>query len=352
MVPVALLWLLAYCGARIIAGMWLAPEYSKLWWPSTLDLLQFLIPWTWFLFNVMRYPGFSYNGVWAFVAGASLCAALHIAGIGIDWREAVDNGIEGRSSVFELNANEIGAIYGMAFVGVVALGLFRSTKSSLRLMVFPLAALLAVGIAKTGSRTGALLVVFGILVLLPQTRSYVPRIKRYLVFLLLALVFAGVMYQIPTVWKRLTPVASSNATREEARGRMIPVLWEMFLRSPIYGSGPDQYQYELTRRAMPYLTEKQQTICSHNLALLLLVETGVIGFALFAVGLGKVLVSACRAREGPNGLLPLAWLLPSTIAGLSIASPIFSSIFWVAIAYALAGRGPDSVRVVNTEPGR
>src|SRR5881396_1366913 len=32
MVPVALLWLLAYCGARIIAGIWLAPEYSNLWW--------------------------------------------------------------------------------------------------------------------------------------------------------------------------------------------------------------------------------------------------------------------------------------------------------------------------------
>jgi len=55
---------------------------------------------------------------------------------------------------------------------------------------------------------------------------------------------------------------------------MIPVLWDIFLRSPITGTGPDRYQYELTRRAMPYMTEKQQTINSHNLALLLLVETG------------------------------------------------------------------------------
>ncbi len=31
------------------------------------------------------------------------------------------------------------------------------------------------------------------------------------------------------------------------------MLWDIFLRSPVYGSGPDQYQFELTRRAMPHL---------------------------------------------------------------------------------------------------
>src|SRR5256885_10672071 len=104
---------------------------------------------------------------------------------------------------------------------------------------------------------------------------------------------------------------------------MIPVLWEIFLRSPIYGSGPDRYQYELTRRAMPYMAEKQQTISAHNLALLLLVETGIVGFAIFSVGLGKSLASSWRARFGPCGLLPFAWLLPLSIAGLTIGSPIY-----------------------------
>src|SRR5438270_10589646 len=115
------------------------------------------------------------------------------------------------------------------------------------------------------------------------------------------------------------------------------VLWEIFLRHPISGSGPDRYQYELTRRAMPYLAEKQQTISSHNLALLLLVETGIIGFVLFAVGLGKALVSAWRGRSGSCGLLPLAWLLPMSLVGLTIGSPIFAPVFWLALAYALAG---------------
>ena len=259
-----------------------------------------------------------------------------MAGIGV---EAVDNGIEGRSSIFGLNANETGQIYGLAFIAVVALGLFRHTKPGLRLIVFPMAGLLAVTLAKTGSRGGLLIAAVGVLILLPQTRAFVGRTKRYLALLLLAVVFAGVMSQIPTVLKRFAPVASSNATREEPRGRMAVVLWEVFLRSPIYGSGPDRYQYELTRRALPYLAEKQQTVPSHNLALLLLVETGIIGFALFALGLAKALVSAWRARSGQIGLLPLAWLLTLTLSALTISSQIFEPGFWLVLTYALAGPG-------------
>jgi O-antigen ligase len=332
-VPYSLLWFLAYCVVRVLSGLWQAPEYSKLWWPSSLDLLEFSLPLAWLVFNVLHYPKFGHGGLWAFTIGVSICALLHVAGVGV---VEVDNGVDGRSTIFEQNANEIGEIYGVALVALVALGLFRNTKQSLRFIVFPLAGLIAIGLAKTGSRTGTLFAVLGILILLPQTRAFVPRIKRYLVILLLALVFAGVVSQIPTVLKRFEN-ASSGPAKEESRVRMIPVLWEIFLRRPITGTGPDRYQYELTRRAMPYMAEKQQTINSHNLALLLLVETGVIGFTLFWIGLGKTLISAWRARNGSCGLLPLAWLLPMSIGGLTICSPIFAPIFWLAIAYALAG---------------
>src|SRR5437763_1787924 len=174
--PVALLWFAAYACVRLLAGLWLAPEFSSFWWPSTLELLQFLLPWLWMLFNVLQHPEFKSGGLWALALGASLCALLHVAGIGT---VEVDNGIEGRSSIFGQNANEIGDIYGLALVGLVALGLFRSTKQSLRFLIFPLAALVAIAMAKTGSRSGFLFAALGILLLLPQTRAFVPRTKRY-----------------------------------------------------------------------------------------------------------------------------------------------------------------------------
>ncbi len=337
-IPAAFLWFVAYCALRLAAGLVLAREYSVLWWPTTLELLQFLLPWSLFLFNLFQYREMRRFGLWAMIAGASLCALLHVAGVGtVD----VDNGVEGRSSVFGQNANEVGETYSFALVALVALGLFRTTETRTRFLVFPLAALCATGLAKTGSRTGALYTALGILVLLPQTRAFVPRIKRYLMILLVAVVFAAVLYQIPTILKRIAPVASSDVTQREARARMIPVLWEIFLRSPLYGSGPDRYQYELTRRAMPYLTEKQQTICSHNLALLLLVETGVIGFLVFTTGLVKTLKAAWRARSGSLGLLPLGWILALTLGGLTIGSGLFSPLFWLAVAYSLAAANPE-----------
>ena len=333
-IPIALLWFAAYCCLRLIGGLWLAPEYSAIWWPNTLALSQFLLPWTWVLYNGLHQPKFAYRGLWALAAGAGLCAALHVVGIGTI---EVDNGIEGRSSIFGQNANEIGQIYAVAIVALVALGLFQRTRQTLRLAILPMAGLIAVAIAKTGSRGAVLLCVAGILVLLPQTRAFMPRMKRYITMLLIAAVFAGVMYQIPTVLKRFAPEGEGPLMQREARGRMVPVLWEIFLRSPVYGTGPDRYQYELTRRAMPYLAEKQQTISSHNLALLLLVENGIIGFALFAAGMAYSLKASWRARLGPCGLLPFAWLLPMTLAGLTIASPIYSPGLWLAIAYSLAG---------------
>lgn len=336
--PSSLLWFIVYCAVRILSGLLQAPEYSKIWWPTSLELVQFYIPLAWLVFNVLHYPKFAHGGLWAIVLGASLCAFFHALGIGV---VDVDNGVDGRSSIFEQNANEIGQIYGLAIVALVALGLFRNTKQSLRILVFPLAVVNAVGLAKTGSRTGTLLAILGIIILLPQTRAFVPRIKRYVVVLLLAAVFAGVVSQIPTVMKRFEVAASGPAT-DESRVRMAPVLWEIFWRSPVTGTGPDRYQYELTRRAMPYLAEKQQTIYSHNLALLLLVETGVIGFILFSIGWAKALISAWRARNGPTGLLPLAWLLPMSIGGLTVCNPIFAPVFWIAIAYSLAG--PDPLR--------
>src|ERR1041384_1512043 len=75
-IPHVLLWFAAYCGFRILCGLWQAPEYSKVWWPTSLELLDFYLPWAWVVFNVLHYPKFAHGGLWAFVLGASFCALL------------------------------------------------------------------------------------------------------------------------------------------------------------------------------------------------------------------------------------------------------------------------------------
>jgi len=332
-VPVALFWFVAYAALRIIWGFWFAPELFAVWWPSSLHWLQFSLPWLWLMFNVLQFPKISRRVLWALVWGCSLCALLHIGGIGTEVVGAAD---EGRSSVFGENANVIGSDYAIALIVLIGLGMFHGTKLSSRLLIIPLICVVGIGLAKTGSRTGILLVVLGVVILLFQAGSVASRVQRYSVLLLAGLVLAAVIYQMPTVMKRFATVNSSAMRDQEPRARMLPVLWEIFLRSPIYGSGPDQYQFELTRRAMPYLVREQKTISAHNLLLLLLVETGAIGLFLFAFGLKEAMVAAWRGRHA-CGWLPLAMIAPLVIAGATCSNPSSSGIFWLAIAYALSG---------------
>jgi O-antigen ligase len=334
LVPIAIFWFIAYCGLRIAAGLWFTPEMSSVWWPDTLIWLQFSLPWVWVMFNVLQFPSVGRRGLWALVWGCCLCASLHLAGIGV---VEVNKGVEGRSSVFGENANVVGATYAIAAIVMVGLGMLKDVKPLHRLVLLPLGAVIVAGMAKTGSRTGLLILAMGVAVLVCQGRALGSRTKRFATLVLIGAVLAGVTSQIPTVMERFEKLDSSKIDQQEARVRMLPVLWEMFLRSPIYGSGPDGYEFELTRRAMPYLLKDQKMIVAHNLALLLLVETGIIGFLLYSLGVKAALMSAWRARLKPCGSLPLALLLPLVIAGVSVADPSHHGVFWVAIAYGLAG---------------
>jgi len=287
------------------------------------------------MFNVLQFPNLKRQGLWAVVWGCSLCALLHIAGIGV---VDVDKGIQGRSTVFGENANVVGTTYAIAAITLVGLGMLKDVRLHQLLVLLPLIAVVGAGMAKTGSRTAVLTLIMGVAVLFGLGGSFGSRIKRFACLVLMGAVLSGVAWQIPTVMKRFGSLDSSRIKEQEGRVRMAPVLWEMFLRSPIYGSGPDGYQFELTRRTMPYRFREQRMIAAHNLALLLLVETGSIGFLLFASGVKVGLVSAWKARLKPCGSLPLALLLPLVIAGIIVADPRHLLVFWFAMAYALAGK--------------
>jgi O-antigen ligase len=331
-VPTAIFWFLAYCAVRISTGLWLSPELRAEWWHTTLDWLQCGIPLLWILFNVLQFPGMGYKGLWALVWGCVLCALLHIAGIGV----VELGGLEGRSSIFGENANTAGATYAVGAIVVVGLGLYKGVKSQQRVLLLALLALVLAALAKTGTRTAILIVLMGVAVLFAQGRAFGSRTKRFAMIVLTGAVLAGVMSQVPVVVQRFAKLEGSRLTDQEGRARMIPVLWEIFLRSPVYGSGPDHYQFELTRRTMPDRFREQILVSSHNLALKLLVETGLIGFLLFAWCVKAGMVSAWKARLKRCGCLPLALLLPLVIAGCIAAEPSHYLVFWFAMAYALA----------------
>jgi len=333
-VPTALLWFLGYAAFRIAEGIGLTPDLAGLWWPSTLEWLEFSLPWVWVMFNLLQFPRLPRAGLWALACGCALCALLHIAGIG---EGSVGDGTDGRSTVFGENANVVGTTYAIALIAMVALAMMKTTPWSKRLVLYGMVGLAGGALAKTGSRTAALTLVLGVCLLLIRGRWHQSRTRRIATVVLLSLILGAIAWQIPTVVKRFEKVNASNLYEQEGRVRMMPVLIEIFLRSPIYGTGPDGYRMELTRRAMPYLLRDSRTIVSHNLVLLLLAETGLVGFGLFAPGVLLALRGAWRACPKPAGSLPLALLAPLVIGGAIVSNPTHDLIFWFATAYALAG---------------
>jgi O-Antigen ligase len=331
--PTALFWFLGYIAMRILWGLWLTPEMVASWWPSSREFLEFL-PWVWVMFNVLQFPDARRGGLWALGLGCSLCALFHIAGIGVT---EVANGLDNRSSVFGVNANELGATYATAMVALLWLWLVPTRTLSQRLLPFPLFVLIGIAMAKTGSRTAIFILAIGILVLLFFGKTLGSKLRRLACLLLLGAVVAVIVWQIPTVMERFEELNPHNIGEHNPRARMAPVLWEMFLRSPLYGLGPDSYHWELTRRAMPYLFNEGMLIDAHNLLLQLLVETGIIGLLLFSLGVKAALLSAWKARLNSCGPLPLALLLPIVISGATISLPSYHPAFWLATAYALAG---------------
>ena len=135
LVPTALFWFLAYFAMRIIWGLWLTPEKAEVWWPSSRESLEFL-PWLWVMFNVLQFPAARRGGLWALGLGCSLCALFHIAGIGV---AEVANDPTGRSSVFGVNANELGVTYATAVIALLGLWALQPATLVQRLLLCPAA---------------------------------------------------------------------------------------------------------------------------------------------------------------------------------------------------------------------
>jgi O-antigen ligase len=331
-VPTTLFVFLAYIGLRIFWGFWLSPDAANSWWPNSREFIEFL-PWFWIMFNVMQFPESRRAGLWALGIGCTLCALCHIAGIG---ESMVSDGLENRSSVFGVNANELGVAYAIAVIALLGLWLLRPRTTSQWLLPFPMIIIIGIGMAKTGSRSSFLVLATGLWLLLVLGKALGTRTARAVTTVMLGIVVILILWRIPTVLERFHEINPQNIGQENPRARMAPVLWEMYLRSPVYGLGPDNYQWELTRRAMPYLINHGKLIVSHNLVLLLLVETGIIGFLVFATGLSIPVAAAWKARLGRFGSLPLALLLPLVLAGITVCNPSHYMVFWFTTAFALA----------------
>ena len=223
------------------------------------------------------------------------------------------------------------AVFPVMMVPVVLAPVLSRSEAKWRFCLMVAASLLIITLLFTLSRGGAvaLLVVLTIL-----TAKYIKaRSLRYLI-LFLAIVFV-LVYFSPLgrmlVYRFETISTSPSALVRIARWKG---TWEVFKKNPVVGVGIGNLAHHLSR-----VTEHAK---AHNLVLMLLSETGLVGFSIFMwmiVWIVRMQIMNCRQiRDGFQN--SLSWgILAATIGVLvhSMVEPIFEAYQFSLIFWGLVG---------------
>jgi O-antigen ligase len=321
----AIWWFSGYLIVYVLHGLLLPDKLAATFYQSLFTLTQLFV-FFWVALSLLREEKLARGVLLCFAAGSTLLAAAVLFGLAGLSATKVERGT--RLTLEGDNPNYIAYLTGLAAVVLIGLlldgnnrGLWR--KVLLGALTLPLFAMTVY----TGSRTGIVGLIFGLLIyLLPLQRS--ERKTSALMWGTLAL--GAIIYIVasnPLILSRWTSVYSEGNTG--GRREIFLACAVMIVEQPAFGWGPVQGEVELGRRLGRL---KRNT---HSLYLQLLLDVGVIGAWAFLTGVFKCLRAAWRNRLGKLGLLPLA-LIGTLLVDNLAHSWLYRKPTWLILALALA----------------
>jgi O-antigen ligase len=327
--PKAFWYFVAYLLVFLFLGILLESEFQRRVIGDFLRYIQ-LLSLFWICFNLMRHERVVRGTLLTLAISCTALAVLQLLGI-------TSRGEEGR---IVAGAGGPGALAGVLSMGLLALmGLAHTWKGmnrKVRWLAWSGFGVLAIAIVSTGARGPLAALTVGFLAFLLQGRSLRSKLKVGLIVLLGIGFLVGVSYQIEMVrarWEK-TLVEGKLSQRE----KIWPAAWQMVQERPLAGWGPISAPYELYERlpgSVTYLFWKSRKVVPHNLVLEILMSTGLLGAVPFFAALWLCWRAAWRAREGIQGVLPMAMLLCLLVSSMN--GPMLSrKLFWVVLAYVLA----------------
>ena len=174
-------------------------------------------------------------------------------------------------------------------------------------------------VALTASR-GAAFSTLVALAIVPLTQSRLTRRQKTAVLLSLALCVSGILFFAPeTSWERLSTVPG-EFERGTMSGRTLiwSAGWQIFREHPVIGIGANAFRVVVSRvLAEPIrLGAASPAPPAHNTFLSVLVEQGVIGFALFCALLGWLALTVRAMPALPRQL----WSVSITVWAVGVSS--------------------------------
>jgi O-antigen ligase len=327
--PAALWWFAAYACTYTVLGAFqdldLIGEVAE----HVFRLLQLLVLF-WVASNLLRFPQVARGALLSFGLACAVLAFLALAGL-TTTSKSID-----RTTVLGQDPNEVAGFFAFGLLTLLGLAYVRVDRlRSLRWFGWPLFAALGVAVVQTGSRGGLLALGCGLATLGLQGQTLRARVRNGLL-VALGLTFLVVLslFSEGTRQRWEAMLTTGNLAHRES---LYPRAWGMFTEQPLFGWGPVAHMYELSRRTLDvhWADPVHRYRDTHNLLLYVLTATGIVGTVLLLYGLWLCVRAAWRARQGAEGILPLALVVTLLAANMS-CTWLNIKVHWLILAYALA----------------
>lgn len=333
--PRPLWYFAAYLFVFVSLGIWQKLGDSSGLMGRLSSIIQ-MVALFWISYNLFQHERVVNGALLALSAGCVLLSALQVSG------SASNLVAGGRVSALSQDANGLGSMLSLGLIVLLGFAYGRASREGgIGWPTWVGSASLAAGIVLSGSRGAFVALVVGIMCLALRPGHSALQVKIWIatVFALLVLVVAT--YQNDAV--RLRWERTFSEGHMSGRENIMPEAWNMFIQSPISGWGPGNHIIELGSRF------GRKPLDTHNGYLWVLTETGLAGAIPYFFGLWLCLRSAWRARNGPEGSLPLALLVCVFLVNMTITWH-FRKVLWLILAYGAASESPLSKRWRLTYP--
>jgi O-antigen ligase len=326
--PKAFWYFAAYLLVRVFLGVGLESEFQRRVIGDFLRHVQ-LLSLLWICFNLMRYERVAKGTLLMLATSCTALAVLQL--LGITSRVAAQGRMAAGAGVPHVLAGTLSlgllALMGLAYS-------WRGMDRKVRWLAWSGFGVLAIAIVYTGSRGPVAALTVGLLVFLLQGRGLKSKLKFGLIVLLGIGSLMWASYQLESIRARWESTFAEG--KLSLREKIWPEAWQMFLERPLAGWGPISYPYWLKDRLPWQVTYHfKEAVGPHNLVFEIVLATGLLGAVPFFAALWLCLRAAWRARDGIQGVLPMAMLL--CLLTTSMNTPwVGKKLFWVVLAYALA----------------
>jgi O-antigen ligase len=276
--------------------------------------------------------------MWLYVGACLISAWVAIQGFSIG--ETFDTGGTAGLGGISSSARQFA-------VGIVILVFLRSSlKSSTgRLLIFitwVAQLILLDGVAVTGSRTGILIVVIGIVLMLLSPTFKIKPSK----IIIPAIVGFAIYTAVPSsywdsLWNSIFPAIEEGSDTVGQRYELWATAMRMVQDKPITGVGINQFIPNVRAYSDP-LSSTVKITGAHSIYFTVIAETGVVGFALYIGMLASALFYAARAawslKNEEESLMAHTWftVLVIILIGGITKQDQYDKLLWLAIGACTA----------------